>query len=185
MPKFVAKSSEATGLAWEAPAGGAYKLLSRTTFSNVATQDFTDVFSSTYDAYVLVIEDFFTATANNAFLLQFRTSGGVQNTGYYGNTYRLVYNGSSFTFQTTTNASALTLFPLSGISSYPGSGVVNFFQVGTDNVFPVVYGQYLEDASATLQTGFGYNGGGIITGFRLSSTTNISGTVILLGVNKS
>jgi len=185
VPKFVAKSSEATGLAWEAPAGGAYKLLSRTTFSNVATQDFTDVFSSTYDAYVLVIEDFSTATANNAFLLQFRTSGGVQNTGYYGTTTSLIFNGSAFTFTQTNNASALTLFAKSGTNAYPGSGVVNFFQVGTDNVYPVCFGQYQDAESGSLHSGFGYRANNTYTGFRLSSTTNISGTVILLGVNKS
>ena len=182
---LVADSAEATGLKWVAASSGAMTKITRTTFSNVANQDFDNVFDTTYGAYIIIIEDFLTATANNEFLFTLRNSGGnVANPTT--NRYRLDYNDTAFTFSAPANNYAL--FSTSGRSTATGAGVINVFGVdGTTSRPARLFGQYVESWDGVLQTGFTYYPDSpivAVTGFRLSSTTNISGTVTVLGVNK-
>jgi len=66
VPKFVAKSSEATGLAWEAPVGGGMTLLSTTTLASSST-NITGI-ASGYNDLVLIIKSFRPASDNGLFM---------------------------------------------------------------------------------------------------------------------
>ena len=61
---LTADSSAATGLKWATPAAG-MTLISRTSFSNVASQTFDNVFSSTYSTYFVNIERIYAATVSD------------------------------------------------------------------------------------------------------------------------
>jgi len=52
---LTADSVEATGLKWATPAGAGLVLLNTTSFSAVTSQSINDVFSTTYDNYLILI----------------------------------------------------------------------------------------------------------------------------------
>jgi hypothetical protein len=83
---LTADSSTATGLKWATPAGSSsgMTLIARTDFSNVASQAFDGVFTSTYRSYVVIVEKLFSATATDDALIQMRYAGPTTETaGYY------------------------------------------------------------------------------------------------------
>jgi len=84
---LTADSSTATGLKWATPAGGAsgFTLISRSTFSNVATADIDNVFTSTYETYQIVVESVFCTNNTDDLNFQFRYAGpNTQTADYYG-----------------------------------------------------------------------------------------------------
>ena len=78
---LTADSSEATGLKWAAAAAGA-TFISRTTFSAAATVDVDNIFSNTYENY-LVCGQFVSSSGNPAIQMQGRYSTTTVTTGYY------------------------------------------------------------------------------------------------------
>jgi hypothetical protein len=72
--------------AWATASSGAFVLINRTTFSNVASQTVDNIFTSTYTNYVVVLENIWNHTSrNNDLAFQLVYSGTAATTGYYGN----------------------------------------------------------------------------------------------------
>jgi hypothetical protein len=173
---------------WAAPAGGGSGLtfISRTTFSNVASQTFDGVFDSTYYSYIAKIEYVYAATNTDDLQLQFRYAGPTtQTAGYYGSSLLTYYAGTSQI--NTNNAAAGTISDEIGASPQGIAAFINFNGVGNASEVPSYYGhatsfpgsgQYIFNAvQPTART---------YTGFLLkSSSSNITGAVSIYGMAKS
>ena len=186
---LTADSSEATGLKYATPASGAMTLITRATFSAVATTTttFDNVFSSTYKTYLISIENSFAGTAADDFYMQLRYAGPLTQASTY------IFTNNNYTMATAGNTTAA------------GNGV-NFWQLASDSASTAerFSGQYFltnaETTTRTQLTGVGLNGNtGIAynfygyqytnrtyTGFILSSSSsNITGTVAVYGLATS
>jgi len=181
-----ADSTASTGLKWATASSGAMTLITRATFSSVAstTTSFDSVFSSTYKTYMICIENLFAATAADDLYMQLRYAGPTTQAATY------IWTNNNYTMPTGANA----------VSA--GNGT-NQWQLANDSGSSAerFSGQYfLTNAETTTRTqmqGIGLNGNAGIaynfygyqytnrtyTGFILSSSsTNISGTVAVYGL---
>ena len=98
---------------WAAPAAGAsgLTLITRNTFSNVAAVTLDSIFSATYKAYRVVIEDVYAATQTNPLYMQLRYSGATETgSTYAGSSYGVDRDGSAVII---TNSDFATQFSLS------------------------------------------------------------------------
>jgi hypothetical protein len=114
---LVADSAEATGLKWAAPSSGALTLIkSQTIGSAVSSITVSDVFSSTYDNYCIILSGG-VASVNNWITLQL----GSTTSGYYAVTHYSSANqssalgvgsenGSNFTYAGAGSADSLNSF---------------------------------------------------------------------------
>jgi hypothetical protein len=175
--------------AWATPASGAMTLITRATFSAVATTTttFDNVFSSTYKTYLISIENSFAGTSADDFYMQLRYAGPLTQASTY------IFTNNNYTMATAGNTTAA------------GNGV-NFWQLASDSASTTerFSGQYFltnaETTTRTQLTGVGLNGNtGIAynfygyqytnrtyTGFILSSSSsNITGTVAVYGLATS
>ena len=180
-------NSGATAPEWGAAAGASgLTLISRSSFSNVAGQNFDDVFSATYNAYKIIIEVIYAATDSDTLRLQVRTSGGTQTSGYYGSTAMVSTAATTFgSSATSSNAASLQLNNgnlgnnTSG-ASYGAS--FDWVRVGSTNynkLFGV--GFNTENSNTLWFAGFRFANENV-TGFRLfGSTSNVTGTVAIYG----
>jgi len=184
---LTADSSTSTGLKWATPAAGALTKISSTTFSNVGSQDIDNVFTSTYNTYLVIIKDFYSLTAADDVQIQMRYSTTTQNTGYYGARDTVAAAGTSTI--TGSNATAvMTISDTAGGSGSKGSGYfyVDFPDGGGSSSFALVYGKYYNANSAAF-CDFGYDTGSAqtFTGFRIKTNNNdFYGTVIVYGLEK-
>jgi hypothetical protein len=186
---LVADSTASTGLKWATPAAAAsgLTLISRQTFSNVATTTttFDGVFTSTYKTYMVVIEKAWAATPGDDLLVQFRYAGPTtQATGYYGSLNYATYN-AAYTHLGISNASALTLTVAAGPTGESTKATMYFVGVGNTSEQGSLYGQGITgyNESQNVFGGGPHIGSQTYTGFILSSTSsNISGTVAVYGL---
>jgi hypothetical protein len=181
---LTADSTQADGVIWAA--GSGITLIARTSFSNVATQNFDGVFTSTYSNYLVVIDTINSNTGTDDFLFKFRVSGSTTTTGYYGNSIYATFNSTSVTNLNSNAASVLTLSPSIGGGTGGGSGYFFVSRVGNAAEQPYINGQYF---NANEAQGGSFNGTNsntsLYTGFQLSAgTTNITGTVSIYGLAK-
>lgn len=173
---------------WATPAGGGgMTLISRTSFSNVASQAFDGVFTSTYDSYFINIDQIYAATSSDDLLWQFRYAGPTtQAADYYSVLFGYNYS-NSLTTSGVGGGTSIILSTHAGGSGDPVSAQFYVNGVGNASEYPVVSGllfnnpalqQYViggEAFSARTYTGF----------LLKSASTNITGTVSIFGVNKS
>jgi hypothetical protein len=181
---LTADSTAATGIAWKQQS---MTFISRTTFSNVATQTFDSVFSSTYTAYKVVLENMGAVTNTDALHWQFRYGATTQTSGYYGANFLLNYaptqvdtgmnNANQITLLTrigdtnNNNGQLELLITKVGVSSKPHLSGTGF---NSTDGGPVLVGAKQE---TNVQT---------YTGFLLkSSSTNIYGTVTIYGMGNA
>lgn len=176
---------------WATPATPASGLtfISRTTFSGVASQAIDDVFTNSYENYLVIIDDFFATTSENEFQLQMRY-GSTTETGS-------VYNGNALTTNrantTITNTAFNDTNPFQigldcGDSNQKSSITLNFSGVGNTNENARWYGT--GHIGGTSYGGTFFSGAAFAnrtyTGFLLkSSSTNISGVATVYGLAKA
>jgi len=176
---------------WATPAGATSGLtfISRTVFSNVASQAFDSVFDSTYINYLVTLDNFGAGTAADDLLLQWRFAGPSTATtaDYYGNSINTKYNTATVA---NSGTSGLTSALIATNSSATSQGSFAYFycsSVGQSSQYPQFIGSFQSVNTAEL-----FNFGGYIdnartyTGFLLkSASSNITGTVTIYGLAKS
>jgi hypothetical protein len=174
-------------LKWAAPAAsGALTLIARTSFSNVATQNFDSVFTSTYANYLVVIDTINSNTGTDDLLFKFRVGGTTQSASYYGNSIYATFNSTSVTNYNTLNDTVLKLNPSIGGGAGGGSGYFFASRVGNSNQAPYINGQFY---NANEAQGGSFNGttsnASTYDGFQLSAaSSNVTGTVSIYGLAK-
>jgi hypothetical protein len=121
---------------WATPsaASSGMTLISRQTASNVASLSMDSVFSSTYKSYVIYVEKFYAATADNDLLFNLRYGTTDQATAYYGASGSLKSDGTGLTNTSSSNASAFILTTDS--ASNAGNFVINMNGVGQGSGAP-------------------------------------------------
>jgi hypothetical protein len=178
---LTADSTAATGLKW-ATASSGLTFIKRATFSAVATTTttFDSIFSSTYKAYLVVVENIVGGAASN-FQCQYRVGGVTQTTAYYG---------ASFGYNTAAALSAVgdagtTSFRIGTLdNSSLSAASLTFTNVGFSSS-PKVMGTFF-DANKTLAGSMADTWGSTnITADGLifsASSGNITGTIAIYGL---
>jgi len=180
---LVADSTQSTGLKWAAPSS-AWALVNKTTFSNVASQAFDGVFTSTYKTYYVVFEGVYAATDSDSFYMQLRYSGNTQSANYYTTSAGVPANSATWTNYGNSNGNQMILNQYIGSSTGGTFGTIQMWQVGQGSNYAFASGDLFGTAVGT-RTVFGASA---VTqraydGFILkSSSTNISGTAIVYGL---
>lgn len=179
---LTADSSTATGLKWAAASSGALTLITRSSFSNVASVTYDSVFSSTYGNYMIVIENFYAATSTDDILFQLRYGSTTQTFSYNGANMNTVNTGNLAATVFNHPGDAFMLADQSGTASEPSRGYVMIQNAGVDGAGAIM-GQL---SNTNASKGYTFTGSAwqskVYTGFLLkSSSTNISGTVAIYG----
>jgi len=167
---------------WVTPATGSsgLTLITRNTFSNVASVTVDSVFSSSYRNYVLVIENTTASTPANQLQIQMRYGATTLTSTYYGQVAISAYNVGTISTFGSNNASQMTLTNAAN-SAYVTLNVGN---VGNSSQKAIFHGTGFD-----VQGTQGYWIGGqtdttqTYTGFLLkSSSSNITGVVSVYGL---
>jgi hypothetical protein len=180
-------NSGATAPEWATVSSGSFTKISTTTFSNVANQDIDSVFTSTYNGYLIQISAVSAGTQADDLQLQMRYSTNTETAGYNGAIDVINYLGSSG-ITGANGAAQMTLSTACGASNFPTSATFNlvFPNGGGNSSRTQVYGSGFNSLSAEFNN-FGYDASTprVYTGFRLkSSSSNITGTVVVYGLEK-
>lgn len=181
---LTANSGAATGLAWATPASGALTLISTTSFSNVASQAFDNVFTSTYSSYIAVINNISSVTAQDDLHLQMRYAGPTtQASTYYAASIYGDYTGVTPTVAGSNNASQAIVGQAIGTNS---SGEIWFASVGNTSEKASFRGVYVDTTNGAVNPfGGKVDTARTYTGFLLkSANTNITGSVSIYGLAK-
>lgn len=136
---LTADSAQATGLKWAAAAGGSgMTFIQRSTFSNVATADLDDIFTSTYETYAIVIESAFTTNNTDDLQLQFRYAGPTtQAATYYGRNTDL---GATYDSSYINNANQATIIrDIRSSADQASNGIIYINNVGNGSRNPMGY----------------------------------------------
>jgi hypothetical protein len=182
---LTAASTTGTGLAWATPSSGALTLISRQTGSAASSIDFNGVFTSTYQAYMIVIENLTGSSTGAEMRLQLKYgTSTTQSSGYYGNSAYVAFNSSTWTFSTQSNRGDCILMA-SGLSSDP-SGATLYVTPGNTAVRPAIYG-YGMNSQQGGPTIFGFQPASqTYTGFLITASAGtITGSVSCYGLAKS
>ena len=171
---------------WATPSSGALTLITRQTFTGVATTGttFDGVFTSTYKNYLAIIETCFAGTSTDDFQLQLRYAGPLtQATDYLGASQQLTPPAAGPITGSNT-ATQMTLATNMGTSAAAsGSGQISFGLVGNSSQSSIFWGQYVDKDGNYYDFGGKQDVGRTYTGFLLkSSSSNITGTVAVYGM---
>jgi hypothetical protein len=110
---LVADSGETTGLKWNNPGTvGGLVHINTTSFSAVASQSINDVFSATYDNYLINLHGINASMAIGLLNLRLRVSGADNSTSVYGSVDTFFGSGTG-----STNTITGTSFPIASIGS--------------------------------------------------------------------
>lgn len=170
--------------AWaNAAGGGSLIFISRTTFSGATSQNFDGVFTSTYKAYLVIIEKIGAVTQTNDLEMNFRYSNTTDTSAtHYAESIQSDY---ATTAVDNYNTNGLTYFKLNQYIE-DTVGYIWFFNIGSGSSAPSYTGQlhsiygtqcsFIAGSNNTLRA---------YDGFSLSAATNIDGTVAIYGVKTS
>jgi hypothetical protein len=180
-------NSGATAPEWGA-AGGAsgMTLISKTTYSSVASQIIDTVFTSTYTNYMIVIEDWIGSATGLDPRFQLRKGATTQTAAYYGSSTGYAFNSASLVKNDSSNAAHFTFNNQIGT----GAGtfiVLNISRVGTGSNIDAIWSGH----GTCDSNGDQFKFGGIVanndnyTGFVLSTDSGTSsGSVSVYGLAK-
>jgi hypothetical protein len=188
----VLTSSGAGAPTWTTPSAGALTLLSTVTASNSATVDVETTFSSTYDAYMLVVSGATPATNLVNLLARMKIGGSYITTSTYISTGGYTNLGGDTEFTTATSITLVTTWGNDAPSSC--DVVMYIFNPASTAFKKLLFYQAVSmkiDSSASMvgtRSGVGSNNGtGALTGIRFfASSGNISaGQFRLYGIANS
>jgi hypothetical protein len=178
---LTADSTAGTGLKW---AAGGLTLITRNSFSNVASVAIDSIFSSTYYSYMVVIESIYAATGTDDLHLQMRYGSTTQTANYQGACATMGISSVTLTSPQSGTTSEFTLGANVGTSTYPNAYTLYFNRVGQSSQNPRFHG-----TGINADTGQAYWIGGYTTlsqtytGILLkSASTNITGVVSVYGL---
>jgi len=188
-------TSAGSGLpTWSSPSAGALTLLSTVTASNSATVDIETTFSSTYDAYLLVVTGMTSQNNNLGIKAQMKLSGSYVTTS----TYRWYNDASSSTFGVSNSSSSsdTEITILAGGAGNNAADSVNL-QISIYNPSSTAFSKlinwfglsfYTTATRVTNAFGVGTNTGvGALTGLRIyfQSGNVVAGKFRLYGISNS
>ena len=170
---------------WATPAasGGGLDFISTTSFSAVSSQSVNDVFSATYDNYVIKLND--CTTANDLFVhMRMRVGGADTSTNYR---YQNVQADN--TTVTASRSTSATHFTNIGYLQTAQNNDFTFSLTNPFNTQPTSgFSNLTTGASGNIEfnsTGYGLNDSTSYTGFTLiTSTSNMTGSVSVYGYKK-
>ena len=185
---LTADSTAATGLAWATPAASAsgFTFISRSTFSNVATVDLDNIFTSTYETYQIVLETVYGTNVSDDLAIQLRYAGPTTETaGYYGKTASL-----DISYGVTNNANASSIVAINDIrnsASQASSGSFFINYVGNASENPIGYLVGFSGGQLSVNTaGFYQVTARTYTGLRFVGVGgNITGNISVYGLAKA
>jgi hypothetical protein len=182
--QVLAVNSGATAPEWKTPTSG-LNFISRTTFSNQASQIFDNVFSSSYYSYIVNIEYIYGAVTTDELQLQMRYGTTTQAANYLGATRGLDSSGN-LTSVLTGGTSFRIWERISG-SSLPSTVTLTFNKVGNASENAQWHGTGLYgNTPYSYFTAGEVNAAQTYTGFLLkSSSSNVTGAVSIYGLGKA
>ncbi len=127
---LTADSTEATGIKWATPATSSSGLtfISKTSWSAAASVTVDNVFTSTYQNYLIVINDWVGSAYNIIPQMQMRYGSSTSGSVIYGSSFGMPYSGGSLVVQSTTAEAALNFW------RYIGDGSGSFISVNVERV---------------------------------------------------
>ena len=182
---------------WQTPAATGWVPLSTVTASNAATADVETTFSSTYDFYVIVMNNVYSATNGVTMQARLKVGGSYQTSDYR---YQVIVNPqtNTYTSVTGTSAAAIQMSSATAISNTAGQGMNAVIFIHNPSSTSTVKrmnwrGDFINTSGAIVNvTGVGgywesgVTGTGALTGVRfLMSSGNLYGTFRLYGVTNS
>jgi hypothetical protein len=175
-------NSGATAPEWGSATSG-MTLITRSSFSNQASVIYDDVFSSTYGSYLVVIEEFYTATVGDDLTIKLRYGSTTQANSYRSASIATVYNSASIATVVTSSDVSWVLMDNSGSSTEPSRGHFFFPKAGVVGR-AAINGQITNIENSRY---FTFNASNYIertyTGLLFqSSASNVSGTVAIYGM---
>jgi hypothetical protein len=182
---LVADSTAATGLKYIQQG---YTFISRTTFSAVSTQAIDNIFTSTYETYVVIIESLTCSTGGTAGRLQFRTSVPATISG---SAYIAAFTGAGgagvYLAYSTASLTYCNLPNLGNSAANGLRGSLTFHQVIGASVQPSFGGTLQNGWNGDFTSGGGfYNSTTTAAGIIFSAAAGtISGTVSVYGLAKA
>jgi hypothetical protein len=166
-------------------------LIQRSAFTNVANTGttFDNVFTSTYNVFLVIIENTFSVSSATADMqMELLYSGSVESAGYYAANPWAAYDSSTFNNYGTNNAAQLNLVEDMGIGvNSAATAALYFYNIGTGGTSQPQITGVLQNAYAGRSHCFA----GLAvtsrsyTGFRLkANTANITGAIAVYGLAK-
>jgi hypothetical protein len=181
---LTADSTAGTGLKY---GWGGLTLISRSSFSAVASATFDNVFTSTYKTYIVNIENVLSATNSNTLQMQMRY-GSTTETGASYAGMRIVgsYDSSTLTGSNMNAANQITLAtPIGGTAAEAATATLTIQNVGTGSSVGASINGFAQSNRSYVANYIGVttNTTRNYTGFLLkdSGGANITGTVSIYG----
>jgi hypothetical protein len=180
---LTADSTAATGIKWAAPvSSSALTFISAVTFSASSSIDFSNVFSSTYDNYLVMGS--YTASSTGGLNYRFRVSGADDSTANY-NTQNLQVSGASVGAELLSNQTSGTFAAYNSTSRSSFSAeILSPFLSQTTSYF--CQGQF---STSTLLGNCYYGAFNATTSFTgmtfLPAAGNVTGTIRIYGISNA
>lgn len=182
----VLKKTSGTDLDFEWGSAGGLTLINTTSFSAVATQSINNVFTSTYDNYLINVT--ISGSVNdNENTFRFRASGTDNTSANYQSTFCGAFN-SAGNFNSQTGATSILGIPANGQTGTFSAWTIHVYRPNTTDAWKQVtaVGGYKHSSVNTItRTINGYlNSSTQFDGFTfLAASGNITGTLRVYGYN--
>jgi hypothetical protein len=172
-----------TTLGVYAPSTSGLTLINTTTFSGVGSQSFNDVFSATYDHYLIKSE--LTAAVDVACFLRFRVAGADNSTSNYHWFVSFFTSNTAIERQINTGQTSSTFANANTSNSVADVLIYNPFLAKPSYISTIENGAESVTQPRYLYRRGQHNVSSSFTGFTLTPTSgNISGTISVYGFNK-